>query len=427
VNNFLGGLPPEDVQRILALGTTDERAQRLRQKQAYGQALRSRSVGSFTNPYAAALGGVADLTNSLFGAYQQRTAAEGLEELSHESTRGRSALLNAYMGAKQRGLATSPNVIAPNIGMPDATPEQQAMATALRREQQQDAERSVREDTAHLGLLSGDQGLRDFSNALLRPDPSGLQDLQAMRLEQSAERLRLSGENARLGRDLAERRLGLMEDRTKTAKETAETKAAEKKVADQLKVEEGLRKEVFGNDIAKDYLKAQVAYDKVLNAAKLGTGAGDVALVFNLMKTLDPGSTVNSGEQASAANTTNIPGQLLNTYNRLLTGEKLNPEQRADFVRAAGTALAAQQSGFQRFVDAYRGIAQRAGADLADVLPLGAGPIPDGPAAPQRAPAAAAPASASAPTIDLSAPPASVVLPDGRRATRNPDGTYTTE
>lgn len=394
MNNFLGGLPPEDVQRILALGTTDERAQRLRQRQAYGQALRSRSAGSFTNPYAAALGGVADLTNSLFGAYQQRTAAEGLEELSQESTRGRAALLNAYIGAKQRGLATSPNVIAPNIGMPDATPEQQAMASALRSQQQRDTEKGLREGVGQLGLLSGDPTLRDFSNALLRQDTS---DLQAQRLEQSGERLRLLSEGDKRRAELAERKLSLMEEQAKSRRENADVRAAEKKTADALKLEGDLRKEVMGNPITRSYLEAQVAYEKVQRAAKDPSAAGDLALIFGVMKTLDPGSTVREGEFANAQNAGGVDDRVVSLYNRVIAGQRLSPDQRADFVRTAGTQFAAQQAGFQRIVDAYRGVAQRAGVNVADVLPLGAGSMPAESSAPDRATPAAG-------NIDLNAP-----------------------
>lgn len=421
-SDFLSGVPPELLARVLRSGNLGAEEQALQQRLQRGRALQQGGGQRYSSPWAAALGGLSNVVNTGRGAYEEQSALEGLKNLNGERQGTRQALLDAYTGGVQRTQAVSPDVIAPSIGMPDATGEQRAMAAALRGEQQQDAEEGVRQGVGYLGLLSGDKGVQDFSRALLRQDTNGLQEA---RLAQSAERLRLMSDRAERQGGLAERRLGLMESRAKQQAESAETKAAEKRVSDQLKLEEGLRKEIFGNDVAKEYLKAQVAYDKVLNAAKLGSAAGDVALVFNFMKTLDPGSTVSSGEQASASNTTNVPGQIINTYNRLLTGERLNPEQRQEFLRAANTALEAQSAAFRRFVEGYKGIAQRSGANINNILPVGVGGSAAEASSVPRVTTPAAPTNA--PAIDLAAPPQTLKGPDGARAKLNPDGTYSLE
>jgi len=56
---------------------------------------------------------------------------------------------------------------------------------------------------------------------------------------------------------------------------------------------------------------------------------GDMALIFNFMKMLDPGSTVREGEFASAQNTTGIPDRILNLREQLLAGTRLSENQRA--------------------------------------------------------------------------------------------------
>lgn len=384
-------MTPEETQQILGLGTLDDRAERLRQQLAYGQALRSRRAGQFSNPWAAALGGAADVASSLLGAYQEQQAQKGLESLGQERTAGRQAFLSGIGAAEQQGkqqeagallsqrpfvpFATDYN--AESLKMRDAT----AAAGAQQRQQ----------DARSLAVLSGDPVLKQWAQM---QEGGGDDELQRLRLEQRDRALQLALEAEERRRKGQEKTQAFKEEQAKQQREDKERAAAAKKVADALNLEEGLRKEVMGHPVTKAYLDSQVAYDKVLNAAKLATGPGDVALVFNLMKTLDPGSTVNQGEQASASNTTNVPGQLMNAYNRLLTGERLTPEQRQEFTRAAGSALAAQEAGFQRIAEFYMAIGGRAGANVQNVIPISLGPTrPSGTSAPTAPAAQPAPPS----------------------------------
>lgn len=397
--NVLAGIPPELLGRVLRSGQQGAEEQALRRRLLRGQELQQQSMGSYTNPWAAALGGLAGVVRSGRGAYEEQQAQEALDALGQQQSDGQQALFEAYQGGMRQQQVTAPDVIAPSIGMPDATPEQQAMASALRSQQQRDTEEGLREGVGQLGLLSGNPALRDFSNALLRQDTS---DLQAQRLEQSGERLRLLSEGDKRRAELAERKLSLMEEQAKSRRENADVRSAEKKTADALKLEGDLRKEVMGNPITRAYLEAQVAYEKVQRAAKDPSAAGDLALIFGVMKTLDPGSTVREGEFANAQNAGGVDDRVVSLYNRVIAGQRLSPDQRADFVRTAATQFAAQQAGFQRIVDAYRGVAQRAGVNVADVLPLGAGSMPPESSAPARATPAAG-------NIDLNAPAAPAI------------------
>ena len=53
------------------------------------------------------------------------------------------------------------------------------------------------------------------------------------------------------------------------------------------------------------------------------------------MKMLDPTSVVREGEQASAENTAGVPAAIRNTYNRIMSGDKLSPEARQQLLAAA--------------------------------------------------------------------------------------------
>lgn len=86
----------------------------------------------------------------------------------------------------------------------------------------------------------------------------------------------------------------------------------------------------------KPYIVAREGYQKVVQAAGTGTPAGDIALVFGYMKTLDPTSTVREGEQASVRNSGTIDQTVANVYNQLLTGQgSLTPAQRAQYADSA--------------------------------------------------------------------------------------------
>lgn len=102
-----------------------------------------------------------------------------------------------------------------------------------------------------------------------------------------------------------------------------------------------LRKSIY--DVTKDMRQVQVSYDKMRNSAKRKTAAGDMSLIFGIMKMNDPGSTVREGEYATAQNAGSVPQQIISFYNSALNGQKLSPEQREDFVGQAETLYQAQR------------------------------------------------------------------------------------
>lgn len=75
------------------------------------------------------------------------------------------------------------------------------------------------------------------------------------------------------------------------------------------------------------------AYGRVLASATDPSAAGDLALIFNYMKVLDPGSTVREGEFATAEQAAGVPSRVLNLYNKVVQGERLPENQRGDFVK----------------------------------------------------------------------------------------------
>lgn len=84
---------------------------------------------------------------------------------------------------------------------------------------------------------------------------------------------------------------------------------------------------------ASKVFKDQVgAYNRIVASAQDPSAAGDLALIFNYMKMLDPGSTVREGEFANAQNAAGLPEQLRAKYNQAINGERLSETTRADFI-----------------------------------------------------------------------------------------------
>lgn len=131
-------------------------------------------------------------------------------------------------------------------------------------------------------------------------------------------------------------------------------------------VEEGIRKEFSAH--AKPYFETRDAYSRIQQSASNPSPAGDLALIFNFMKMLDPGSVVREGEFATAQNAAGIPERVRNMWNRALSGERLGDDQRKDFVGQANglyNRAERQYVGTQR---QYEALAGRKGIDPRNVI-----------------------------------------------------------
>lgn len=95
---------------------------------------------------------------------------------------------------------------------------------------------------------------------------------------------------------------------------------------------------------SKDFYTVRDNYNRLLASANDPSAAGDLALIFSYMKTLDPTSTVRESEFATAANSGSAWNQVGAQYNKILNGERLTTAQRADFVKKAGSLFNASKA-----------------------------------------------------------------------------------
>lgn len=131
--------------------------------------------------------------------------------------------------------------------------------------------------------------------------------------------------------------------------------------ADLAKGEMGMRKEL--SDRIKPDRQTIGMYTNVQQAAQTPSAAGDLSLIFAYMKMLDPGSVVREQEFANAQNAAGVPDQIRNVFNKVKSGERLNPAQRQDFLQQAANLANAAQQRITAATREFQGIADDYGWD----------------------------------------------------------------
>lgn len=146
-------------------------------------------------------------------------------------------------------------------------------------------------------------------------------------------------------------------------------------VFDKAKTDKGereLRKEF--NALTKDYRTIGDSYSRILQAAERKSAAGDLSLIFNYMKMLDPNSVVRESEFSNAENArawfdeSGAPTAIKLAYNKAKNGQRLLDEQRKDFVDMADLLMRAQKQSFEALGNRYKEIAEEAGYNPDNVV-----------------------------------------------------------
>jgi len=128
----------------------------------------------------------------------------------------------------------------------------------------------------------------------------------------------------------------------------------------------GIRKEF--TSLSGDFVTVRDNVENVRRAAKDPSAAGDMALIFAFMKANDPGSVVRESEFATAQNAASLGGRIGAAANRVLNGERLTEEQRADFVATTEKLYQGRMQKQNLLIEQFTGIANRAGINPSDVI-----------------------------------------------------------
>lgn len=185
-------------------------------------------------------------------------------------------------------------------------------------------------------------------------------DQKAPNFGRGETRVVAQGENR--GLSPAQQRAQATADRAERRMDNAEQNASRRD-------EVNLRREFNNRQEVKDFRTVQAAYDSVRAAARNPSAAGDLSLIFAYMKILDPGSVVREQEFANAQNAAGVPDRIRNLYNRALNGQRLNPNQRNDFLSQANNLFQTRQQTYRGIENEYRGYAESYGVSPDRVAP----------------------------------------------------------
>lgn len=320
-------LSDPELAGYVGLGSNASRRKALQGQLERGQALQSQGQGQYTSILGAALGGLGSIVNTGIGMHQQRKAQRGLDELTASEQAARSRFA--------RGAQTWDPAQAANLGILSGDPVLGAYGGAVQNQVQNSDTRGLR----GVGLEQAKRRLELLEQEAARKAATGKEKFDA-------DKWKSQQMVAGLWRGL-----GLREEEL------------EDRRGDRSQRNEGdLRNELERNPVTKAYRESSVAFQKVQQAAQDPSAAGDLALIFGVMKTLDPGSTVREGEFANAQNAAGVPDRIRAAFNNITSGQRLTPEQRRDFVRTAEGQHGAQRRAYEQLANSYRGLASQTGA-----------------------------------------------------------------
>ena len=116
----------------------------------------------------------------------------------------------------------------------------------------------------------------------------------------------------------------------------------------------GIRKEFMGIPEVKAFQGQANSFGRIKASAEDPDAAGDLALIFNYMKLLDPGSVVREGEFATAQNAAGVPDRITNLYNNVLEGTRLGEDQRKEFLDRAEKIYNDAERQYESFEKQYK-------------------------------------------------------------------------
>ena len=110
------------------------------------------------------------------------------------------------------------------------------------------------------------------------------------------------------------------------------------------------------NKLTDGFRDTYAAYGRLMESDGT-TAPGQMSLVFQYMKMMDPGSTVREGEFANAENTRGVPGHVRAAYNKARSGLILEDNQVEEFKDQAAALYASEEQIYANQMRHYQGLA----------------------------------------------------------------------
>lgn len=127
---------------------------------------------------------------------------------------------------------------------------------------------------------------------------------------------------------------------------------------------QGLRKEFAA--ATEDNRTGLMAHQKLLASAD-GSPLGDVAMLYQFMKVLDPTSTVREGEVATVKNARGVPDSIRNMWNNWVQGQTMTVSQRANMAAISAKLASAYEGDFKTAQAQFKTLAENMDLDYKDI------------------------------------------------------------
>lgn len=135
-------------------------------------------------------------------------------------------------------------------------------------------------------------------------------------------------------------------------------------INEKAKTDAATKRAINATELRKEFVKASKEFEvtrdamgRVEAAADDPSPAGDLALIFNYMKVLDPSSVVRESEFQTASATGSLEQRAEAFLERMTGGKRLSASQRFDFVARAQKLFESQMGIQEKRVSTYRRIA----------------------------------------------------------------------
>jgi hypothetical protein len=144
---------------------------------------------------------------------------------------------------------------------------------------------------------------------------------------------------------------------------------------ERAQIEQSYRKEF--NALNTAYNEIKRSRGNILSSLQQNSAAGDLAAATSLMKMLDPGSVVRESELGMAQNATGAIDRVYNYAQMLSNGQRLNPQQRKEYVQLANDLFANSDNEFKTRADEYTRVAKDYGLKPENIVgTAAANPVP---------------------------------------------------
>lgn len=133
--------------------------------------------------------------------------------------------------------------------------------------------------------------------------------------------------------------------------------------------------------LSDEFIKQRDSFSRIKASSEDPSAAGDLALIFNYMKLLDPNSVVRESEfqvaesarawlssMDNAGEGARVPSFVRSGIQKLDSGQRLLPKQRKDFVDRAGRLFKRSERQQGSRIKEYTRLAKRAGVSPEDVI-----------------------------------------------------------